>query len=152
MLKDLIIRNRSYRRFYENVRISREDLLEMVDNARLSASGKNTQALKYLICNAPDVNSKIFPCLAWAGYLTDWTGPAQGERPSAYIIVLHDRSISGNYYCDDGIASQSILLTAVEKGYGGCIIASVKREILSESINLPAGFDIIHVIALGKPS
>ncbi len=152
MLKELILKNRSYRRFIEAVPVSTTDLMDMIDNARLSASARNMQPLKYIISNSPEMNNGIFPCLAWAGYLADWQGPAPGERPAAYIVVLHDKNIAPAYFCDDGISAQSILLTATEKGWGGCIIASVKREKLSEILSLPSGFDIIHVIALGKPS
>lgn len=151
MLKDLIIRNRSYRRFYQEEPVPLEKLKEFIDMARLSASARNSQSLKYIISNDPSINGKIFPTLAWAGYLKDWPGPAEGERPSAYIIMLNDTSISTNYYCDDGIAAQSILLCATENGFGGCIIASVNRQELAEELNIPDTFKIIQVIALGKP-
>jgi len=124
----------------------------MINAARLSASARNAQPLKYFLSNAAEINEKIFPSLAWAGYLKDWPGPAPGERPSAYIVQLHDTTITGNYFCDDGIAAQSILLTAVEKGLGGCIIASVKKEQLAKTLDLPGHLEIIQVIALGKPA
>jgi len=151
MLKDLILRNRSYRRFYEEVPVPVEKLKEFIDMARLSASARNAQSLKYIISNDPSINSRIFPTLAWAGYLKDWPGPAEGERPSAYIIMLNDTSISTDYYCDDGIAAQSILLCATENGFGGCIIASVEREELAGELNIPDTYRIIQIIALGKP-
>ena len=151
MLKDLILKNRSYRRFYGNETIPKEELLNMIDNARLSASARNAQCLKYFISNDPVNNSAIFPHLAWAGYLRDWDGPEEDERPSAYIIQLLDTQISERYFCDDGIAAQSITLTAVEKGFGACIIASVKKEALSEYLKLPGHLKILQVIALGKP-
>ena len=150
-LKDLILRNRSYRRFDESHKISRQDLLEMVDAARLSASARNAQPLKYILSFSKDLNDLIFPCLAWAAYLKEWPGPVEGERPTAYIVQLHDTTLGSDYFCDDGIAAQSILLTAVEKGLGGCIIASVRREELSGVLNLPGHLKIIQVIALGKP-
>ncbi len=150
-LKELILKNRSYRRFDQSYQISRSDLLEMIDAARLSASARNAQPLKYYLSSTEEMNAQIFPCLAWAGYLKDWPGPEQGEQPTAYIVQLIDTSITTNYFCDDGIATQSILLTAVEKGLGGCIIASVKRESLSEILGLPDHLKIIQVIALGKP-
>ena len=151
-LEDLILRNRSYRRFDENHPIGRDELLEMIDAARLSASGRNAQPLKYYLSSDPETNEAVFPTLAWAGFLTDWPGPAPGERPTAYIVQLHDTTLAQKYYCDDGIAAQSILLTATEKGLGGCIIASVQREKLSRILHLPPHLEIIQVIALGKPA
>jgi len=151
MISDLIRKCRSYRRFYQDITVSRKALLDMVDNARLSASARNAQSLKYYIASDSEVNKCIFHCLAWAGYLKEWSGPIDGERPSAYIIMLNDTEISNNYFCDHGIAAQSILLTAVEKGYGGCIIASVNRDKLRQELSIDQQYEIIQVIALGKP-
>jgi nitroreductase len=151
MLKDVIKKCRSYRRFYEEVTISREDLMDMVDNARLSASARNAQSLKYYLSNNRETNELIFPSLSWAGYLKEWLGPAEGERPSAYIIMVNDTEISTNYFCDHGIAVQSILLTATEKGFGGCIIASANKEDLRSELGIPKQYEILLVVALGKP-
>ncbi len=150
-LKALVRANRSYRRFYEDYRISKEQLREWVDLARVSASARNAQSLKYLLVDDSADCANLFPCLAWAGYLKDWSGPEAGERPAAYIVLVNDTTISTNYLCDDGIAAQSILLGAVEAGYGGCIIAAVKRELLKATFGMPRHLDVVLVIALGKP-
>ncbi|MCT4587948.1 MAG: nitroreductase family protein [Carboxylicivirga sp.] len=151
MLKDLILKNRSYRRFHQNEKVEVETLQELVDLARLSPSARNAQPLKYFLSNSPELNDKIFPHLSWAGYLKDWAGPEKGEQPAAYIIVLNDTEISANYFCDDGIATQSILLGAVEKGLGGCIIGSLNRLQLQRELRLSDNLKIVHIIALGKP-
>ena len=151
MLKELILKNRSYRRFYQTERISEAQLREWVDLARNSASARNAQPLKYLLSTEESFNAQIFEHLAWAGYLTSWAGPEEGERPSAYIVMLHDTLIPGNYLCDDGIATQSILLGATEAGFGGCIIYSVNRNKLREILKLSGQYEIIQVLALGKP-
>jgi len=88
---------------------------------------------------------------AWEGFMSYWLGHEKGERTSGYFIMLHDTLISGNYLCDDGIAAQSILLGATEAGFGGCIIYSVNRNKLSELLNLSDQYEIIQVLALGKP-
>jgi nitroreductase len=150
-LKELIKRNRSYRRFYEDESIPQYILEGLVDLARLSPSARNAQTLKYFISCDTETNAKIFPHLSWAGYLKSWKGPATGERPSAYIIVLNDTKISDNFFCDDGIAIQSMLLGAVEQNLGGCIIGSVDRLKLCNALNIPNHLKIVEVIALGKP-
>ena len=151
MLKDLIMKNRSYRRFYQEVAIEHEPLRELVDLARLSASGANRQPLKYILSCDGEKNGLIFPNLTWAAYLKDWPGPSEGERPSAYIIILGDTEISQQFFCDQGIAAQSILLGANEKGLGGCIIASIQKDGLRQALKIPPRYEIILVIALGKP-
>jgi len=151
MIRDLILQNRSYRRFHQDVPVSLEVLKELVDLARLSASAANRQPLKYILSNEPEKNARIFPCLAWAGYLKDWGGPIEGERPAAYIIILGDKKITQSFGCDHGIAAQSILLGAVEKGFGGCIIGSVRRPELAREFQIPAYYEILLVIALGNP-
>lgn len=151
MLKDLVFKNRSYRRFYQDHKITVKDLKELVDLARLSASGRNLQPLKYFLSADEATNEKIFSTLAWAGYLKSWDGPEEGEKPTGYIVILGDTRLTKNYFCDHGIASQSILLGAVEKGLGGCIFASVQRTKLKELIALEDYFEILLVLAIGKP-
>ncbi len=151
MIKELIKKNRTYRRFYEDFAIERNTLEELVNLARLSASAANRQPLKYILSCEKDKNDLIFPTLAWAGYLKDWPGPDEEERPSAYIIMLLDTEISKNYWCDPGIAAQSILLGATEKGLGGCIFASVKKDELRSVLKINQRYEILYVLAVGKP-
>ncbi len=152
MLKDLILKNRSYRRFHENMRITPEQLTGWIDLARLSGSARNAQSMRYILVTREDECNRVFPLLGWAGYLRNWDGPAEGERPSAYVIILNDRDVSTNYYCDDGIAAQSIMLGASEAGYGGCIVASVKKQQLRDLFKIDERYDILLVLALGKPA
>lgn len=151
MLKDIVFKSRSIRRFYENHEIDKETLMELVDLARLSPSGSNLQPLKYILSFTKEKSEQIFPLLGWAGYLKDWPGPISGERPSAYIVVLGDKSISRSFDRDMGIACQSIMLGAAEKGLGGCIIGNVKRKELQSLLNINEQYEILVVLALGKP-
>jgi len=117
----------------------------------MSASGANLQPLKYILSCDPRKNAEIFSCLAWAGYLKDWPRPAEGERPAAYIVVLGDTSISESAGCDHGIAAQTILLGAREKGLAGCMLGSIDRNALRDSLNIPSQLKILLVLAIGKP-
>ncbi len=151
LIEELIRKNRSYRRFYQEQSVGISVLRELVNLARLSPSAANLQPLKYILSTNPENNQRIFPTLSWAGYLRDWSGPDEGERPSAYIVILSDSFIKKSIYCDHGIAVQSILLGAVEKDLGGCIIASIDREKLRTVLNISDRYEILLVVALGKP-
>ncbi len=151
MIKELIRKNRSYRRFYEEEFLTVDLLHELIDNARLSASAANLQPLRYIVVNNREMNDKVFDTLRWAGYLKDWEGPQPGERPAAYIILLGDKEFSKHHHYDAGIAIQSMLLGAAEQGYGGCIFASVDRDKLSQVLAISEKQEILLVLALGKP-
>jgi len=150
-LKNLVLKTRSYRRFDETYRIPWNALKKLIDLARLSASGANRQPLKYLIYTSHVDCEKVFPSVIWAAYLKNWDGPVPGERPSGYIIILGDKSISETFGVDHGIAAQSIMLGATEAGLGGCMIASIKRELLRSVLKIPDRFEILLILALGKP-
>lgn len=151
MIKELVKKTRCYRRFFQDETIRLDTLKELVELARLSSSASNLQPLKYLLSCDPGKNSLIFPHLGWAGYLADWHGPEDGERPSAYIIALGDTTIARSFDRDLGMAAQNILLGATEKGLGGCVIGSVQRPELKKSLDIPGRFEILVVLALGKP-
>jgi len=149
--RDLVWRNRSYRRFHEDVPVERETLRELVDLARLCPSAGNLQPLKYLLSWTPDRNALIFEHVNWAGYIHDWDGPPEGERPSAYILILGDTEITSNFGIDHGIAAQTIMLGAVERGLGGCMISRFDAEALHAALRIPERYAILLVLTLGRP-
>ncbi len=152
MIRDLILKNRSCRRFDENFSVDRATLKELVDLARFAASGANLQPLKYFLSADEETNKIIFSTLTWAGYLKDWSGPATGERPAAYIVILGDKNISENFGVDHGIAAQNIMLGATEKGLAGCMIGSVDRKKFRNALGINGHLKILLVLALGKPA
>lgn len=150
-VKELLARNRSYRRFHQDPPLDEKTLVGLVGLTCLCPSAANRQPLKYLISWEPEQNAKIFLHLRWAAALRPWPGPAEGERPTGYVVILGDTQITDNFHCDHGIAAQSILLAAVEQGLGGCMIASIDRDGLRQSLGIPKHLDILLVLALGKP-
>ncbi len=149
MMKDLVQKNRSYRRFYEEKKITEKQVRELIDIARMTPSGANKQSIRYMYTCTQEENNKVFPYLRWAGYYQDWDGPEEGERPTAYIILLCKNGVNAPQ--DEGIIGQTILLSATEEGMGGCFIANVDRAGLAEAIQVPDGYQIKLVIALGYP-
>ncbi|HOK23052.1 MAG TPA: nitroreductase family protein [Candidatus Hydrothermia bacterium] len=151
MVGDLILKNRSYRRYYEDHTVSLDTLLDLVDLARLSPSSMNLQPLRYILVNTPERCNLIFQNVTWAAYLRDWGGPSEGERPPAYIVMLTEKDLSQNYLIDAGIATQSILLGAVEKGLGGCVMGSLNKDRIRVLFNIPERYEVVYAIAIGKP-
>jgi len=149
---DLVLINRSYRRFDQMVRIPKELLTEFVGLARISPSPANLQALKFWLVSDEEECEQVFKNVRFGGYFKDWSGPLEGEKPSAYIIILGDKSIKPLFEIDAGIAAQTMLLGAAEQGFGGCMVKAFKRESLREALGLAENLEIVLVIALGKPA
>lgn len=152
MLEEIIKKCRSYRRFDGKFKVSKGVLEELIEMARYAPCARNQQALKFILSCDSRKNNLIFPCLKWAATLKGWKGPAEGERPTAYIIILGDKEISQDFGCDHGIAAYNILLEATEKDLGGCMIGSVDREILRRNLGISDRYEILLVVAIGKPA
>ena len=149
---DLVLKNRSYRRFDESFLLSEQFLKDLVFTARHTASAANLQPLRYKVVFAEVEKEKLFSTLFWAAYLKNFDGPEKGERPGGYIIVFKDSSSKGNNFMfDAGISAQTILLDAVSKGFGGCMIASFNKDQLLKDFEVGRHLDPVLVIALGKP-
>jgi nitroreductase len=152
MLEELIRRSRSYRRFDGSAMVSMRTLEELVALARLCPSAANAQPLRFILSADPESNARIFPHTAWAGYLKDWPGPVEEERPTAWILILGDREVRKDFGCDHGIAAQSIMLGAAERGLGGCIFSSLNRAALAGELELDdRRYEILLALALGRP-
>ena len=152
MLKELVMKARSYRRFDSSYEIEINVLREIVDTVRFIPSASNKQPLKYIISVSKEVNDKIFSTLSWAASLNDWDGPSKFERPTGYIVILTDTRIKEMADMDVGISAQTIRLLAEEKGLGGCMIASIDRDSLRRILNIANYLAVSLIIALGKPA
>jgi nitroreductase len=149
--KNLVRKNRSCRRFDNSYKIDEPTLRQLVELARNCASAANMQPLKYVICCDDKKNQELFSCLGWAAYLTQWKGPVQKERPTAYIIILGDHSISDKFWCDHGITAQTMLLGARSMGLGGCMFGAINIKKIRTIFNLGRHLEPKLVLALGKP-
>ena len=149
---NLVQRNRSYRRFDERRPIDRTTLVKFVELARHTPSAANLQPLKFMVSWSGADNARIFPHLRWAGALADWPGPDDGERPTGYVLILGDTTVSSQVRWDDGIAAQTMLLAAVERGLGGCMVGSIDRDGLRAALEIPEHLEILLVVALGTPA
>jgi len=149
--RELVTQCRSYRRFNGTHPVTDGVVRELVELACYVPSARNLQPLRYIAACETSQVAALYTCLSWGGYLADWPGPEEGERPQAYIVMLGDRGISDNFACDSGIAAQTILLGATAFGLGGCILGAINRKKIRELLRVPETYSILMVIALGKP-
>ena len=152
--KELVVKNRSYRGYDHTRWIAREELLDMVDCARLAASSVNKQPLKYVLVYEPAQVEAFQPLTKWARALPDMVLPHPGKELTAFIVICLDRTISENekvFTRDLGIVAQTILLRAVEMGLGGCMIGNFVRAEVSAALSLPEHLEPLLVVAVGKP-
>ncbi|MFR4337198.1 MAG: hypothetical protein ACLT33_03230 [Lachnospira pectinoschiza] len=77
--KELVLKNRSYRRFFEDKKIEKNELVNLVDIARNTASKSNNQSLRYKVGKMRKA-IKAFDTLKWAGAL-----------PTGYLLRVKDQ-------------------------------------------------------------
>lgn len=155
MIKDFIIKNRSYRGFDEKYTFTKEQLINYVDGARFCASSLNIQPLKYYIAWEKTDVDKILNRIMWARQLPKISLPHPGKCPTAFIIICQDRNISASqtlFMKDVGIVAQSMLLMAAEEGLGGCMIGSFDGVKIREDLRMADHLRPMLVLALGKPA
>jgi len=156
MIDDLVRRTRTVRRFQEKKQIDLSLMLELIDLARLGGSARNGQVLRYMVVTEESLRGQLFPLLGWAGYLRDWSGPAPGERPPAYIVCVLDlevlRGAETEAHFDLGIATQNLLLGAAEQGLFGCRIGAFSPGAVHRLLQLDDRFKVLLVLALGYPA
>lgn len=155
MLKNLVIHNRSYRSYDENRRVTREELLEFVDLTRFTASGINRQALKYRIVCEKEAADALQALTKWGAMLPQLQLPPPGKCPTGFIVICRDAAIAphpNSCLTDIGIAAQTILLAAVEKGLGGCMIGNFRPEAVQAQLGLGKDMCPQLIVAIGKPA
>lgn len=153
MLKDLVKANRSCRGYDKEHKVTREELLEMIDTARLSAAGINQQPLKYYLISDQADADLITSMVKFGANLPELGLPFEGTEPPAYIIMCHDKDVNPAvdfFRCDIGIAAQTITLAATEMGLAGCMIGNYNKEKVREALGLDERYSIELIISIGK--
>ena len=149
---DLIKSRRSIRKFKQKP-IELSVLKRLVNAGRLAPSAGNLQPLEYIVTIDDTVKEKIFPNVRWARYIAPEGNPKEDERPTAYIIILINKEnlLVPFYKYDVGASAENITLAALEEGIGCCWIGSFDRKKIENILNIPDGYSIDLILALGYP-
>jgi nitroreductase len=148
-LDTLLHRNRSYRGYDPSRAVSEEELRALLSVVPLTASGMNRQPLRFRLVTAEKAGL-VLPHITLGAALPEEHLPKPGMEPEAFIVVCSAVPEDKVVDIDLGIAAQSILLKAVERGLGGIFILNFRKEALREALQLPSA--PLAVIAIGKPA
>jgi nitroreductase len=152
MILDKMAKNRTHRSFTRK-EVKTDDLRSMIEGARVSATTRNSQKVRFFLINDEKTCDEVFKLIKFAGAIP-WN-PTLEESPRAYIAVCGDEDIK-QYTTEDlfnfdmGLCTQNILLVAVELGYSGCILAAYNKPAFDKLVDLPKGYKSYYLIALGE--
>ncbi|MBQ8331721.1 MAG: nitroreductase family protein [Clostridia bacterium] len=153
MLNELVKQSRSYRSFRAGAVIPREVLIDLVKLAQSCPAAMNLQPLKYRLVTDEDELDGMLKITRWATSLSQKL-PPEGHGPTGYIVICHDTTITPLkplFAIDVGIAAQTMMLGACERGFGGCIIGSAKEEDITSLLGLPEHLTPMLILGLGVP-
>ena len=145
-LVSLLAKNRSTRGFDASFKVRHDQLLSLIEAARLSPSAMNQQVLRYRLVTDEEAHL-LLPHIRLGGALPELGLPLPGTEPNAFVVICTDKE--GRYVdIDMGIATQTILLRAVEMGLNGVCIAAFDKDKVREALQLPLTPQLI--IAIGR--
>jgi nitroreductase len=154
---DLVAARVSVRRYDPGRPVSEEHLAAILEAARLAPSADNTQPWRFVVVR----DSAVCARLAAEAF----SGIYQRTRRIAAPVYLALCGVHGatdlasraaghpSYTLTDcGIAGEHAVLAAVELGLGTCWIGMFSRRRARRVLGIPAGVDLIALIALGWPA
>lgn len=147
-LDTLLLKNRSYRGYDHQQKVSIETLKTIVGVNNKIPSARNQQVLRFKLVNAENGAALILENIKMGGALPELHLPFEGTEPEAFIIVCSNIPENKMVDIDAGISVQSMLLKAVELGLRGLIIGAFNKEKIIQALQLP--YEPLLILAIGK--
>lgn len=145
-LVSLLAKNRSTRGFDASFKVRHDQLVALIEAVRLAPSAMNQQVLRFRLVTAEEAHL-ITPHIRLGRALPELKLPLEGTEPNAYIVICTDRE-SRYVDMDMGIATQTMLLRAVEMGLNGICIAAFDHDAVRKALNLPLAPQLL--VAVGR--
>ena len=143
---------RSYRRFRQEP-VPAAALEDLLQAARLASCTANSQTLKYVVVQSPEMVAATQPHIHWAAYLPPEQGtPAPEEQPTLFVAVCRDKSLPGGADIDLGLAIGNMTAAAWAHGVGSCVLGAIDRPALTELYRLPDTLELRYLVAFGIPT
>ena len=145
-LMSLLQKNRSVRGYDRSFKVREDQLHALIEAVRLAPTAMNQQALRYRLVTAEEAD-KVLPHIRMGAALRELNLPLEGTEPQAFVVICSTKE--GRFVdMDLGIATQTILLRAVEMGLNGICIAAFDHKVIREVLQLPIEPQLI--IAIGR--
>ena len=112
----------------------------------MAPSAMNQQVLRYRLVTEEEAHL-LLPHIRMGAALPELKLPLEGTEPNAFVVICTDKE-SRYVDMDMGIATQTMLLRAVEMGLNGVCIAAFDKEKVREALQLPLTPQLI--IAIGR--
>lgn len=150
-VSDAIKARRTVRKF-KQTSLCDNDILDIIDAARLAPTGANLQSLKYVVVTDENLRKQMFPYIKYAGYLPEWN-PTYEQCPPVFIVIVNDTDIKpdARSEVDCGSAIMSMCLAATEKGIGSCWLGAIQRDKIKNILCLKENHSIAYILGLGYP-
>ncbi len=143
-----VIKKRGSIRNFKDKQIDKEELLKILESARLSQSAANRQPWQFVVVTNESMKKK----LSRAASNQQFVG-----RAAVVIVCLADPSISAKvgqfdgFLIDLAISVENMVLTAWDLGIGSCWIGAFWEDEVKGLLGIPGNLRVISLLALGYP-
>lgn len=154
---ELVLARESCRAFRDTP-VAREDLVKLVEAARLSPSGCNAQPWRFIVVDEPEAKARLCDALVVEN---GKTGAPWREECPAFIICMEDTArlmpmVIAHYQDtqrfaqgDLGMAVMNMCYEAMSLGLSTCILGVNDQQKMEQYFGIPAGHEVRMVLAVG---
>lgn len=145
-------------RTYKDEAVADEDILRLIESARLAPSGSNTQPWHFIIVKDKSMKQRI----AEVSHNQKWMAAApvfivciadiRSRIKEGIKFILDENSPEEEVkqiIRDTSIATEHILLTATSLGLGSCWVAWFTQNTIRPVLNIPSDKYVVGIITLG---
>lgn len=138
--REVIEKRRSIRK-YKSTNVSDEQVLRVLEAARIAPSAANRQPCHFIVVRDAEVRKKLAGSQSWAA------------NAPVIIVALGNTAVSPNWWQNDvGIAFEHIILAAANEGLGTCWMGSLQRDIeIKALLGIPEEMRVVAITPLGNP-
>ncbi len=149
-IQQAIEQRHSIRSFQEK-KVPKEVLLQLVRAAQQAPSASNLQAWRFLFVTEDKLRQKV-----------DFFSPGLSGKPPVILVICSDMEKalrkggenSKIYGCmmDASMAAENLMLAALEYGLGTCAVKSYNDAAIRKILQIPEGYRIEVLLSIGYPA